>query len=80
VSPYAKPGYVDSTLASFASILAFTEQNFGLPPLNINDRDAYAFTNAFDYAQTPLAPVPMVHIVVSQAARLLGGDDSNDPT
>ena len=31
VSPYARAGYTNSTPATFASILAFVEQTFGLP-------------------------------------------------
>ena len=60
VSPYAKPGYTDTTSANFASILAYTEHTFGLAPLAENDAQAYDFSNAFDYSQTPLHPVQMV--------------------
>jgi phospholipase C len=60
VSPYARPGYTDNTPATFASILAFTEQNFGLQPLSVNDARAYPFTNAFDFGQRPLRAVHMV--------------------
>ena len=34
VSPYAKPGYTDSTPATSASLLTFIEQTFGLDPLH----------------------------------------------
>jgi phospholipase C len=67
VSPYAKPGYTDSAPASFASILAFVEQTFGLASLSLNDAAAYPFTNAFDYSQTPLAGVPMRQQTISLA-------------
>lgn len=75
VSPYAKAGYTDTTPTTFAGILAYTEQNFGLAPLRVNDAQAYPFTNAFDYSQTPLPgarmatrPVPKGdHIDWSQA-------------
>jgi phospholipase C len=60
VSPYARPGFTDNTPATFASILAFTEQNFGLPPLGVNDAQAYPYTNAFDFGQRPL---PAAHMV-----------------
>jgi len=60
VSPYARAGYTDSTPTSFAGILAYAERTFGLAALNSSDKTAYAFTNSFDYSQTPLqAPVPM---------------------
>ncbi len=67
VSPYARAGYTDSTHATFASILAYVEQTFGLAPLGINDAEAYPYTNSFDYSQTPLAGVPMVHESISRA-------------
>ena len=35
------------------------EHLFGLAPLGANDRFAYDFRNAFNYAQAPLKPVPM---------------------
>lgn len=40
VSPFAKHGYVDHTLADHASILKFMERVFGLPP--VTQRDAGA--------------------------------------
>jgi phospholipase C len=54
VSPYAKSGWVDSTNASFASILAYTEHTFDLPPLAANDAAAYDYANSFDFAQPRL--------------------------
>jgi phospholipase C len=57
VSPYAKAGFTDSTSATFASILAFTEHTFGLAPLTANDAGAYDYADSFDYDQTPLAGV-----------------------
>lgn len=59
VSPFARPGYTDTTSTTFAGILAYTEHLFGLAPLGANDRFAYDFRNAFNYAQAPLTPVPM---------------------
>ena len=66
VSPYAKPRFVDHTDASFASILAFTEHAFGLPPLpGGTDRTAYDYADAFDFGgparpgiALPQHPVP----------------------
>jgi len=60
VSPYARPGYTDTTPTTFAGILAFTEHALGLAPLNANDRGAYDFSHAFNYAQAPLRPAHMV--------------------
>jgi phospholipase C len=56
VSPYAKRGYTDSTQASFASMLAYTEHVFELAPLATDDANAYAFGNSFDYTQPSQAP------------------------
>jgi len=64
VSPYAIAGYTDSTDASFASLLAFTEHTFGLDPLSSLDAAAYDYSNSFDYGQRPLGPVPMVRTKV----------------
>jgi phospholipase C len=60
-SPWVKPSYTDSMQASYASPLAFTEHNLGLPPLGgqARDRTAYDYRNVFDFSQQPLAPVPM---------------------
>jgi phospholipase C len=60
VSPYARPGYTDTRPTTFAGILAYTEQNFGLVPLGFNDSLAYSFTKVFNYRQAPLKPVRMV--------------------
>lgn len=59
VSPYAKPGYTDTTPTTFAGILAYTEHNFGLPALGANDAHAYDLSNAFDYSQAPRKPARM---------------------
>jgi phospholipase C len=82
ISPYAKPGYTDTTATTFAGILAYTEHLFGLAPLGVNDAGAYRFTNAFNYAQTPLKPVPMIHrpLPVSAKRIRLTPQLANDPT
>ncbi len=50
VSPFAKLGYTDSTPTSFAGILAFVEQTFGLAPLNSSDGSAYGYAHAFCFS------------------------------
>jgi phospholipase C len=82
VSPYAKRGYTDTTPATFASILAYTEHNFGLSPLGLNDAQAYPFTNAFNYSQAPLKPVRMVSRPLPASARHIHLTPAmlNDPT
>lgn len=69
VSPYAVPGYTDNTATTFAGILAYTEQTFGLSPLGVNDAGAYPFTNAFNYSQAPLKPAPMVNRPLPASAK-----------
>ena len=59
VSPYAKPVFTDSNTASFASLLAFTEHNFGLVPLTGKDTNAYDYSASFDFTQRPLAPIAL---------------------
>jgi phospholipase C len=69
VSPYARPGYTDTTATTFAGILAYTEHNFGLSPLGVNDAQAYDFSNAFNYAQVPVHRVTMVNRPLPASAR-----------
>jgi phospholipase C len=59
VSPYAKPGFTDSHTAGLPSMMAFTEHLFGLAPMGTEDANAYDYADAFDFTQTPLAPVRM---------------------
>ena len=82
VSPYAKPGYTDTTATSFAGILAYTEHTFGLAPLGANDAAAYPFTNAFDYGQVPVNPARMVHRPLPASAKRIRLTPAleNDPT
>jgi phospholipase C len=80
VSPYAIAGYVDNTRTTFAGILKFVEQTFGLPALSLNDKNAYAFANAFNYAQVPIAPVRMVEQPLTATQRLDGAAVGEDPT
>ena len=84
VSPYAKAGSTDSTNATFASILAYTEHTFGLPALAANDAAAYDYANSFDYTQTPLSGAPLAYhplppstLAYLQAHR---DDPDDDPT
>jgi TolB protein len=59
VSPYARPGFTDQTVTSYASVLALVEHVFGLAPLAVDDRDAYDYAASFDFGQTPRTPVPL---------------------
>jgi phospholipase C len=81
VSPWARAAYTDSTPASFASILAFTEHTFGLASLSANDASAYDFRNTFNFALLPnTRPVRMVQSTIPAGEQLAGVDDLNDPT
>jgi phospholipase C len=80
VSPWARPAFTDSTPATFASILAFTEHTFGLAPLSANDAGAYDFSNSFNFGQVvDLRPVPMVWSKIPAGEHLIP-IDINDPT
>jgi phospholipase C len=82
VSPYARPGYTDTTATTFAGILAYTERIFGLSPLGANDVAAYPFSNAFNYAQAPQNPARMVHRPLPASAKRIHLTPAleNDPT
>jgi len=56
ISPFAKPMYVDTNVASYASIHAFVESVFGLAPLNPDDAAAYDYSDSFNFAQKSIAP------------------------
>ena len=86
ISPWVKPGYTDSTVASLASTMAFTESVLGLPPLTNVDASAYNYLGAFDFTQTPPSAqriVPMVHRNEPPSSKIeirLHPPDPNDPT
>jgi phospholipase C len=69
VSPWVRPRYTDSVNASYASMLAFTEHNFGLLPVGTRDRDAYDYSGAFNFTQTPLPPPPMTTTELTPSQR-----------
>jgi phospholipase C len=70
VSPYAKRAYTDSSVASFASMLAYTEHLFGLQSLTIADRTAYDYRNSFDYRMLPRRFRPLtLHDVPPRSVR-----------
>jgi phospholipase C len=59
ISPYAKSGYTDNSVASMSSPLAYIEHNFGLSPLGSSDQGAYDYSNSFNYSQTSLGPAKL---------------------
>jgi phospholipase C len=84
VSPWAKPGYVDSTRVTFAGVQAFIENVFGLPRLNGADASAYTFGKAFTFSQAALHPIalPLARIPTSSRvlARATYRADPDDPS
>jgi phospholipase C len=57
LSPWVKPGSIDSDVLSFDSVLRLIEQVFDLPALTARDASAGDLLNAFDFTQTPNAPL-----------------------
>jgi phospholipase C len=55
VSPYAKRGYVSHQVDETASLLTFTEKNFGLGNLGARDATAGDLSDCFDFSQKPAA-------------------------
>jgi phospholipase C len=53
ISPWTIKGHTDHNLATWASILAFTEHVLGIPPLNSTDKNAYNYLQSFNFAQRP---------------------------
>jgi phospholipase C len=83
ISPYARHGATDRHVASLSSVIAYTEHTFGLPALSAIDANAYDFSGAFNYAQKPQKPVPMVSSrIPAQSTEFLATHKANlaDPT
>jgi phospholipase C len=57
ISPYAKKGLIDHTLADHTSILKFIEKLYGLPTLTTRDAQANDLLEAFDFSQSPRSPL-----------------------
>jgi hypothetical protein len=87
VSPYAKRAGTDHHAASFASILKFTEETFGLHALTVNDHDAYDYRASFNFKKQPTGPRAVLaqHAVPEASRQYLAAHPSNpdkddDPT
>jgi phospholipase C len=59
ISPFARAGYIDSTVNDHTSVLKFIENRFGLSPLSARDAAANGFLEAFDFTQAPRPFVPI---------------------
>ena len=83
VSPYARSGFTDSSAADITSISAFIEHAYGVSPVSSKDAAAYAYSNSFDYNQTPLAPARMTRQQLPRREILwlkAHPPDASDPT
>jgi phospholipase C len=84
ISPYARPAFTDSTVASYASVLAFTEAAYSLPPLGVEDQNAYNYMGAFNFVHKPRTPALKVVTTVIPRAEQAYIDahppDTTDPT
>jgi phospholipase C len=79
ISPWARPGYTDHNVASFSSMLAFTEAAFSLPSLAYSDAHAYNFMGAFNFGQAPLGPARMVATAEPVSSKLYIAHHPPDP-
>ena len=79
ISPYAKPGYIDSQLGEFSSVLRFIEDNWGLSQLTHRDRDAFNLSYLFDFDQEPREPfeLPLRDDCVGPRLHKLDSADEN---
>ena len=59
ISPYARQGFLDSTVNDHTSILKFVEARFGLNSLSARDAAANNFSEAFDFSKPARAFVPI---------------------
>jgi hypothetical protein len=57
ISPYAIPGLVTHTPYEFSSYLKLVEERYGLSPLTNRDLTTNDMLDAFDFNQSPLAPL-----------------------
>jgi hypothetical protein len=57
ISPFARAGFIDHTVADHTSILKFIETLYGLKPLATRDAIAANLMEAFDFDQAPASPL-----------------------
>lgn len=57
ISPFTKKGYVDHTQYEYSSMLRFAEDELGLATLTSRDKAANNMMGAFDFTQSPRAPL-----------------------
>ena len=60
ISPFAKSGYIKKHAPlEFSSIVRFVEELYGLPFLTARDRNSVDMWDAFSFAGTLQAPLPL---------------------
>jgi phospholipase C len=69
ISPYARENYIDPQFTYFESVLHFMEWRFGVSPMGPMDGGAPLPLNAFDFNQTPRAPIQFPTSVNASGAR-----------
>ncbi len=79
ISPYAKPGYVDKTPRSQASILHFIETTYGLPSLNAQDAKTDDLTALFDFSNPSSSPKHLVDVDETGFSLVLGPKPLTSP-
>jgi phospholipase C len=57
ISPYAKQGYIDHTQYEYSSMLRFAEDELSLPTMTNRDKAANDMMGAFNFTQSPRAPL-----------------------
>jgi Phosphoesterase family len=81
VSPYARPAFTDSSVATQFSMLAYIEHTFGLAPLSTGDANAYDYNASFNYRQAPLRGILLTQTVVPNSTlRQIVDTTGTDPT
>jgi phospholipase C len=81
ISPYAKSGYVSHVQHEFGSILAFSEETFGIPKGSLGTTDVRAddLMDAFDFTQQPRAFTPIKAPPFNGRDALMSPPDVEDP-
>ncbi len=77
VSPYTKHGYITHRNHEAAGFIKFIEYDFDLGTLGARDKGADAFSDCFDYTQTPPAFTPIPTKVTAE--QIIREEDSGPP-
>jgi phospholipase C len=80
VSPYARHGFTDHNVASFASMLTYVQHAFGLKPLGGAEFGAYDYRGSFNYQQQPASFTPLPRSKVPEASKRYAAAHVFEPT